>query len=73
MTAAPAIYGDLTDDARAAYGRWIMALFARTEHVDGCPFACRDDLPRCSDGESYVAAEQRAWAAWNEIRRLERG
>lgn len=69
----PAIYGVVSPEAERAYSKWIMALFARTEHVDACPFGCRDDLARCSDGEAAVAAEQQRWAAWHELRRQERG
>lgn len=72
MTATPAIYGDLSDEAKTSYSRWIMALFDRTEHVDHCPFVCTDTEAACSEGRRVIEAEQQRWAEWHELRRLER-
>jgi hypothetical protein len=69
----PAIYGELTDPEKVAYGRWIMALFDRAGHVDACPFGCRDDSYVCSEGRSYADAEQSAWQVWHAVRRSTRG
>ena len=69
--AVPGMYGDLSDEQRVLYGRWMMALFPRAEHVDHCPFSCRDDLAACSDGKYFVAAEQQRWREWDAARPAE--
>jgi hypothetical protein len=70
MKGAPSIYGDLTPEAEAAYSRWIMALFDRTDHQAACRM-CRDPIYFCTAGVILGKAERAAWAEWHAIRTAE--
>lgn len=71
MTRAPGIYGDLSDEQRAAYGRWIFELFKLTEHVGWCPFGCQGASYVCEEGRELYAAEQQRWREWDAVRPAE--
>ena len=70
MSAVPAIYDDLSPEARDAYARWMLALVGRAEHVDGCS-CCNERHYCCADGIAANEAEQRAWKLFNAIRTRE--
>jgi hypothetical protein len=60
----PAIHADLGPAARAAFGRWVAAVYWWVSHLDACPFGCTADRTACSDGGAAVDAEQAQWQAW---------
>ena len=72
MTVVPAIYGEISEAAKAAYLAWNDALLVRAEHGLDCR-ECSLTYVRCAVGIDAQDAEQRTWLDWNQLRRLERG
>lgn len=66
--AIPVIHADLGPAARAAFGRWVGAVYGLIAHLDVCPFGCSAEQTRCSEGTAAVDAEQVQWAAWRATR-----
>lgn len=64
----PGIYGELSDEARYAYGQWILALFSLTEHVGWCPFGCQGARYVCDEGRGLYAGEQQRCGEWHAVR-----
>jgi hypothetical protein len=59
VTDIPSIYGDdLSEPAKAAYARWMAALFDLTEHRNTCPLDCKYDRCVCPEGQRYYDTEQ---------------
>lgn len=71
MTRVPAIYGPLSDEAKAAYARWNDALVKKAEHGINCR-ECSIGRGECGTGIALYEQEQRVWSEWNDARRLER-
>lgn len=72
MTGIPGIYGDdLSEPAKAAHGRWVMALFDWCGHIDICPFGCVVDGFMCQEGQRFGAAERRRHREWRAVRDAE--
>jgi hypothetical protein len=67
----PAIYGELSLGARAAYGAWLLALFGLVSHTESCPFGCQPAGGRCSDGVYAFDDEREHWEAWRDARERE--
>ena len=68
MIRVPGIYGDLSDDARAAYDCWMLALFAHAEHAMRCAPCRRDTSGACPEGLSVADAEVQRWRVWDALR-----
>lgn len=67
---APAIYGDLSEAASAAYAGWMTALLERAAHVMNC--SCCNGLHFCCPaGIEVERAERAAWARWDAVRPAE--
>lgn len=71
MTSVPAMYGEVSAGARAAYALWIDALFAQTDHVTACSGAC-GQFSDCPTYAQLHEREQAAWRDWHAVRRQER-
>jgi len=63
---APTIHADLSPVRRAAFGRWVAAVYGWVSHIDACPFGCTAERTACCDGDAAVADEQAAWQAWSD-------
>jgi hypothetical protein len=72
VSTIPAIYGGLSDEAKAAYQAWNDTLIRRAEHDLECT-SCSRGYARCPAGIEASNEEQRVWSEWNALRRLERG
>ena len=70
MTAVPAIYGDLSAEARAAYCRWIDATIEKADHVIGCS-ECSIGQGECGKGIALYEHEQAVWREFHAARTAE--
>lgn len=67
MTAVPAIYGEVSEAAKAAYAAWMDRLFLVAEHSLDCS-DCDVFHPRCAVGATLRAAEQSAWGRFHALK-----
>lgn len=70
MTRIPGIYENLTDEAKAAYARWLDAVLARAEHLHDCRACVRPWRP-CGSGAALYDAELRRRQEWHDMRHQE--
>lgn len=65
MTAVPAIYGEVSEAAKAAYARWTDALVEKAGHLLDCTDGCDVFTVGCPDGARTADAEQAARRDWH--------
>jgi hypothetical protein len=64
----PAIHADLGPAARAAFGRWVAAVYGLVAHLEVCCFGCTAEMTRCFEGDAAVDDERSCWQAWRAAR-----
>lgn len=64
----PAIRADLPPSRRAAFGRWVRAVYGVVAHLDTCAEGCTAEQTQCDAGDAIVDDEQEAWHVWRDTR-----